>query len=194
MFTSKDVNNEGLVVTDKVNYSVTTGMPTILGDLIWPNDATILGSISYKTGVYTFDFPSAPLSGEPVYAQVVSYAPARPMSVLYFDGTFTLRPVPDNVYQVCIETYVRPESLANDPAAEPLLEQHYQYIALGAAKKIFEDRMDMESVQLIMPEFKQQELLCLRTTIVQKSNERVSTIYVQSVDPVNNGWGWNNYF
>jgi uncharacterized HAD superfamily protein len=61
----------------------------------------------------------------------------------------------------------------------PQLEQWWQYIAYGTAKKIFEDRMDLDSVQQIMPEFKQQERLVLRTTLTQQANERTVTIYTQ---------------
>jgi hypothetical protein len=64
-------------------------------------------------------------------------------------------------------------------ATMPELSQWWQYIAYGAAKKIFEDRMDMESVQLIMPEFKKQEALVNRRTIDQLSKERASTIYTE---------------
>jgi len=193
LFTSIDANVEGLVLKDIPIVGAATGLPTVLGNLVWPNDTTSLGTINYITGDYTITFPSAPADGYPIYAQTVQYQPSRPMAMLYFDNTFTLRPVADRPYEVKIETYVRPTSLEHDPIAAPILEQHWEYISLGASKKIFEDRMDMESVQMIMPEFKQQELLCLRRTIVQQSNERVATIYVQSVDPRNTGWGWNNY-
>ncbi len=71
----------------------------------------------------------------------------------------------------------------------PVLKEWWQYIAYGAAKKIFEDRMEMESVQMIMPEFKTQERLCLRRTLVQYANERTATIYTESSGSAN-GWGW----
>ena len=64
----------------------------------------------------------------------------------------------------------------------PELEQWWQYIAYGASKKVFEDRMDMQSVQMIMPEFNKQERLVLRRTIVQQTNERVATIYTEQGD------------
>lgn len=191
LFTSKDANAEGLVLKDIPRIGAATGLPTVIGDLVWPDSTTSVGTINYLTGDYTFTFPAAPVSGEPIYAQTVQYSAARPMSMLYFDNTFTLRPVPDRVYKVEIETYIRPTALA-DAADIPELEQHWSFISYGTAKRVFEDRMDMDSVQMIMPEFKQQELLCLRRTIVQQSNERVSTIYVGSVDPRINGYG-NNY-
>ncbi len=63
----------------------------------------------------------------------------------------------------------------------PALQEYWQYLAYGAAKKILEDRMDLESVQMIMPEFKKQENLVQRRTIVQYTNERTATIYTEQV-------------
>ena len=47
--------------------------------------------------------------------------------------------------------------------------------------------MDLDSVQLILPEFKLQERLCLRATLTQQANERTVTIYTQGK---NYGFGW----
>jgi len=76
----------------------------------------------------------------------------------------------------------------------PELAEWWQYIAYGAAKKIFEDRMDLESVQLIIPEFKKQEDLILRRTIKQYSNERSSTIYTDQTEALVSGWGRGGWF
>ena len=74
----------------------------------------------------------------------------------------------------------------------PQLNEWWQYIAYGAARKIFQDRMDWDSVALVEPEYKKQEALCLRRTIVQYTNERVATIYTEqtSFGPGGGGWGW----
>jgi hypothetical protein len=97
-------------------------------------------------------------------------------------------------YRVDVEVYVRPTELLAS-TDEPKLAQWWQYIAYGATKKVFEDRLDQESIQLIMPEFKQQELLVLRETIMQMSNERSATIFTGSKygGLVNNGFGWNGF-
>lgn len=188
-FTSIDANNMSLVLSDVPQVDGVTGHTTVLGDLYTPNETISRGTINYVTGVYSFTFPAAPETSMAVYAQTVPYSAGRPMSILYFDNTFTVRPVPDKSYQITIETYVRPTSLvaAGD---YPMLEQHWKYIAYGASKTIFEDRMDMESVQLIMPEFKQQEMLVQRRTLIQQSNERTATIYAQSLSD-SNIWNYN---
>ena len=89
-----------------------------------------------------------------------------------------------------MEVYVQPTALL-DATTEPALKQMWQYIAYGAAKKVFEQRMDLDSVQMIMPEFKQQERFVLRRTIVEQVNERTATIYTQ-INNLRYGWnGWN---
>ena len=149
-----------------------------------------IGTINYITGAYTLNFTSAPGAGESIDSETVPYVAGTPTGVLYYGGTFIVRPVPDRVYPVQMEVYVRPTELL-DTASEPELEQWWQYIAYGAAKKIFEDRMDLDSVNLIMPEFKKQEQLVLRRTIVQQTNERVSTIYTDQTSGMY-GPGWYN--
>src|SRR5207247_3598233 len=101
------------------------------------------------------------------------YVPSLPLAVLFYDTTFTLRPVPDMAYRVQMDCFIQPTALlANNQ--QPGLQEFWQYIAYGAAKKVFEDRMDIESVQLILPEYRKQENLILRRTIVQKTNHSTS--------------------
>jgi len=191
IFTSYDADYEAVVVKDVPRLDGVTGVPTMTGDLVVPDNTTSMGTINYATGVYTFDFSAAPADGAEVYAQYIQYSAGMPTSVLYYDNKFILRPVPDMAYKVEIETYKRPETLVND-TDKPILEQHFSYIAFGCAARIFSDRMDMESLNMIQPLLDEQRLLCQRRTLVQQSNERTSTIYTQQVDP-NSGWGWDNY-
>ena len=189
-FTSVGADDIGLVVHDIPQTDGATGLPTTTGDLVVPGTTTSLGTIDYVTGEYDFDFPSAPASGEVIYSQTVAHQVAQPKAVLYTENKFTLRPVPDKSYAVNVEVYARPSDILDDSAEAPELSQWWQYIAYGAAKKVFEDRNDMESVNQIMPEFQQQELLVLRKTIVQNSNERTATIYTEQTEPgvLNTGW------
>jgi len=190
LFTSYDANGAAIVLKDVPQIDGVTGIATLLGDLYVPDDTSAsLGTINYKTGDYSLTFPVAPDASAEIYAQYVTHTPGLPTSVLYFNNTFFLRPVPDISYEVKVETYVRPDALVND-ADYPELEQHWQYISYGAAKKIFEDRMDMESVQLITPEFEKQQELCERRTLVQTMNERASTIYTEQVKPSASSWSW----
>ena len=184
LFSSIDTTNQGLALVDIPNNPFDGS-----GILVVPGTTVSLGTINYLTGAFSFTFPSPPAAGAPINSQAYIYQPAMPIAMLYYNNEFTLRPVPDQPYQINFEVYARPTYLMSE-SSTPELEEQWQYIAYGAAKKIFEDRMDMDSVAMIMPEFKVQERLCLRRTLVQNKNERTATIYTESTEWGYNSWGW----
>lgn len=153
------------------------------------------GNINYLTGAYNVTFDNAPAAGQNVYASFVTYQPTRPQAILYFQNEFILRPVPDKTYKVELEVYIRPTELMA-AGAVPDLEQWWQWIAYGAAKKIFEDASDLQSIQDIMPEYKNQERLCLRKTLGNLSTQRVATIYnfPNQFNSPFNYWNWGGPF
>lgn len=169
LFSSIGANEVGLEVHDVPNIP-NDGEGTFAGD------AAVAGSINYTTGVYDITFNAAPANNEVIYSQTAPYSAGKPTGILYYNNELTFRPVPDQPYRVELEVDIRPTEIIGD-ATMPEISQWWQYIAYGAAKKIFEDRMDLESVQLIMPEFKTQESLVSRRTIGQLSKERAATIY-----------------
>ncbi len=186
LFSSIDVNNGALAMIDQPITSE-------IGLLVAYDGTPVIGlnTINYITGQFTVTFPLPPAAGQAINSETVPYVAALPQALCYFDNTFILRPVPDQSYRVNVEVYKRPTELLQTNQS-PDIEQWWQYIAYGCAKKIFEDRMDLDSVQLIMPEFKVQEQLVLRKTIVQYTKERVGTIYTEStgIGAGNSGWGW----
>lgn len=175
LFSGVDINGWGLKVVDIPLPSST------LGQLVVPDSTVVIGGIDYVAGTYSFTFPLAPDSGTTVYSQTVPCTVSKPQAILYYNDEFVVRPVPDQPYKIELEAYARPTELLSS-GTTPDLSEWWQYIAYGAAKKVFEDRQDMESVQMIMPEFKTQELLVLRRTIMNMSNERTATIYTEQVD------------
>lgn len=187
-FNCLDVNGTSMVMVD-VPISNTIGNLTQANVPLVPPFDVIQDPnnfINYVTGEYTVTFPALTQNLAPIWFEGILYQPGKPLGMLYYDNKFTIRPVPDKTYAIQIEVDVRPTELINSTDI-PQLEQWWQYIAYGAAKKIFEDRMDNDSVALIMPEFKQQERLVLRTTLTQQANERTVTIYTQGK---NYGFGW----
>jgi hypothetical protein len=215
LFDSVDVNGNGLSLIDVPCLDSTTGNPTVWGNLYVPgtepttqdtfplitnyNALPVLPTgvnpnnyINYVTGNFVITFPIAPQGGFSINSQTVLQIVSLPQAMLFYDNKFVLRPVPDQPYQINFEAYVRPTYLMAENQV-PQLEEWWQYIAYGAAKKIFEDRMDLESVALILPEYKKQETLCLRRTIVQYTNERTATIYTQQTGYGSGfgGWGWS---
>jgi hypothetical protein len=172
-------------------YNTTTGALVITGNTENPSTivyfapvtltdpvlGTSVGTIDYITGYFNVIFATAPAIGQAINAQTVPYVASRPTTMLFYDNIFTLRPVPDQPYKITFDVYMRPIAIL--ALQNPQLQDWFQYISFGAAIKIFQDRMDMESVAMIMPEFKQQERLVLRKTLVNQSKQRAATIYSQ---------------
>ena len=68
-------------------------------------------------------------------------------------------------------------------------------VAYGASKKIFEDRMDTDSIQQILPEYNKRFVLANRRTVVQQTNQRTSTIYTENLAGFSGtGWGQGSQF
>lgn len=181
------LGNSMVMVDVPINNQVGNLTPANV-PLVPPFDVAIdpNNNINYVTGAITVTFPNLTALNATIWFEGILYQPGKPLAMLYYDDKFTIRPVPDKTYAIQMEVDIRPTELlvANQ---SPQLEQWWQYIAYGASKKIFEDRQDLESVQMIMPEFKQQERFVLRTTIAQQANDRTVTIYTQGK---NLGFGW----
>lgn len=197
LFSSIATNGSGLALVDVPVVNTVTGNPSVNGNLYVPGNepvtpptvVNVSNTINYVTGVFNITFSAAPAAGAVINAQTVPSIVALPQALLFHNNTFYLRPIPDQPYRIQFEVYKSPVFLM-DTSSEPALKEYWQYIAYGAAKKIFEDRMDMDSVQMILPEFDKQQRLVLRRTIVQNTNDRVATIYTENVNGMlGNGWG-----
>lgn len=157
------------------------------GDWVISNLLTaVTGSINYVTGVGTITFTNNIPAGNEITIIYTPYQPSRPQAVLFFDNIITLRPVPDRPYPVALNAFLTPSALLNADD-NPILKQWWQYLAYGAAKKIFEDSQDPEGVDQIIKEFENQEALVLNRHVVQQTLERTATIYTEmSGGPYNN--------
>lgn len=187
-FNITDVNGTSMIMTDNPITNLIGNLTQADTPLVPPFDTIIdpNNNINYQTGAFTVTFTSNTGVGSTLWFEGILYQPGKPLAMLYYNNEFTIRPVPDKTYAISIEADVRPtELLATNQ--EPNLEQWWQYISYGAALKIFQDRMDTDSVNLLMPEFKMQERLVLRASIQQQANDRTVTIYTQGK---NYGFGW----
>jgi len=187
LFSGIDLLSNAITVTD-------TSLPNnTFGTLATPNTGVTIGNVDYLSGVWGVNFTLAPKAGSIINVQTYPFVAARPQAILYYEDQFVVRPIPDQPYPVLLEVYRRPTELLNGNDM-PDISEWWQYIAYGAAKKVFEDRLDQESVQMIMPEFKTQERLVLRKTLMNNTNERTSTIYTEQIDISSgiSGWGGNN--
>lgn len=168
------VNAAGALMTATDN-----GNGTFVNEL----GAVIAGStIDYETGTITnITFTAAVPIGGTIYISCNQYLRGRPISVLYFNNEFFFYPFPDRSYNFTIDAYINPAAtVAGGGSAFPELNQWADVIAFGTAMKIFQDDLDMESYQKVMPFFEKAKNLSLRRTMKQLSNQRVGTIYGDS--------------
>lgn len=149
----------------------------------------VLGQINYLTGEYSFDYVNPPGPNAPIQAQYLPYKATLPTAMLFYGNEFTFRPIPNLPYKVTMNAFVRPTAFSGDPIMTPFLEEWWQYLSYGAAKKRFEDMGEPDSVEYIMPEFIRQQDLILRRTLVQNAPKVPQTIYNW---PGFNGLGWNS--
>ncbi len=139
------------------------------GDGTLTGDGT--GTINYLTGAYDITFNSVPASTAYIYAKYQGYSANRPQGVLFFNNEFTFMPVPDQAYQIQMQGYIKPETLALDSDV-PLQEEWGPLIAYGASLEIFSDRGDESSYESYFPIFKRFENVALGRTIQQLSAEQ----------------------
>lgn len=184
MFESITSNNRGLVLHD-VPVVDANGNPTNDGNLYIPGQEPSTpptsvessNTINYVTGVFDITFTTdVPDNGADITAHIVDYGQSRPEALLYFNDTIKLRPVPDKVYKIDMQVYIRPTALANQ-SDEPYLAQMGEYIAYGASRKILQDDSRWQDVAYLDPEFKRQEDLLRTRTCYQLSNQRAKTEY-----------------
>lgn len=199
LFSSIDIANQGLAMVDVPVINPSTAELLTQGNLYIsgqqpadnPTTVDIFNHIDYVTGQFVVTFPSAPQVGAPINSQTVPSVVGIPQAMLFYDNMFTLRPVPDQPYTINFEVYKRPFALDQTNNPNPDLEEYWQFIALGAARKVLQDRLDLETVALLEPEYREQMRLVLRRTLVQNSNERTATIYTEQTNySYGNGWGW----
>lgn len=167
------------------------------GNLI--GDCLAGGTINYATGAITnLTFTNNIVSGNPIQIQYNPYQASIPLSILFFQNQFTLRPVPDRGYTIKITAYRQPsQALANTPAfaGNPELSEWWECIAVGAAKKIYEDRLDSDGVSLMDKMLAERYQSAMTRTWAQLGKQRVSTIYADQLNNAygNTGWGFGNF-
>jgi hypothetical protein len=126
------------------------------------------GDIDYITGVYDVTFDTAPGDGYDVYSQSASHKVSMPTTMLFYENTFHLRPVPDKAYAIEVEVFKRPTELLLD-ADLPDLYQWWEYIAFGSARKILIDKSDFEGAALLEIEMEKKEEQVLNKTVIENT-------------------------
>jgi hypothetical protein len=158
-------------------------------------DPTIAtATINYVTGqISNLYFNEAIPQGNPI---TIAYNPVKlsiPLSIMFYQNQFTLRPVPDQGYTVELTCYRQPihALIANSQAGNPELSEWWEILSVGAAKKIFEDRLDADGVIFIDKMLKERYDIIETRTYAQIDQQRIHTLYTDQLtyNYGNNGFG-----
>lgn len=164
----------GVILTAQDN-----GLGTFTGDVVAG------GTINYTTGAVSLTFNALIPAGNLITARWAVYQSAQPQSVLFYDNTFTLRPVPDQAYEIETQAFLTPTAyMSTVGTAVPLVADYFQALAYGAARKIFIDSLDVDGVSKIQPFLDEQIAFCERKTMMQIKTQRTQTIFSDNISTV----------
>ena len=157
---------------------------------------TDIGSVDYVTGEFSFTLPSGVSLGsnEVLTIRVSQYQTGRPYSLLFWNNEFTIRPVPDKIHKVEVETYLTPVQFMQT-TDHPIINQWWQYIAYGVACEIQRERNDFDGVEALKEGMMRQETMVLERQAVEEIGQPNYTLF-NSTTPnpyLSNYWGQGWY-
>jgi hypothetical protein len=170
------------------------------------------GTVNYDSGLISnLIFTQAVPAGVVI---TIQYNPANPsnlaipLAIMFYQNQFTLRPVPDRGYTIELMTYRLPSQAilgsytttdvnGNNPqianlAGTPELNEWWETLAFGAAKKIFEDRLDPDGVMMMDKGLAERYSLNMTRTYAQLGSQSMNTLFRDqlSYNYGNTGWGF----
>ena len=134
------------------------------------------GTVNYVTTQINLLLPVQLQAGSQLNIWAATYQVGRPYNLLIWNNEITIRPVPDNVYLVEIETFQTPSQFMMT-TDNPTLNQWWQYIAVGASMEILRDRQDMEGVENLREGFMRQEGLVLERQAIEEIGQPNITLF-----------------
>lgn len=144
------------------------------------------GSINYNTGAISVTFRNSAGTAQIIagsQAITIQYNPltlATPQSILFWQNQFTLSPCPDQGYTIELTAYRQPVQalIANTSGlGNPELSEWWETLAIGAAKKIYEDRFDETGAAFMKTLLNDRYNDIEVRTYAQLGPQRVKTIY-----------------
>lgn len=169
------------------------------GNLI--GDCLSGGTINYQTGVISnLTFTQLIPGDNNVNIQYLQAVEGQPYSILFYQGVFVCRPVPDQGYTIEMTAYRQPSQalLGTNSNTAPTLTGRpeelcwWEVIVFGVAKKLYQERLDTDGVAM-MDAYLEEKLSEARTrTYGQLGTRSISTMYRdESTNQNISGWlGW----
>ena len=192
---------QNFLVTANISNGVTLnitddGAGNLIGDT-----GTGVNTINYDTGAISVTFSQTIPAGNSI---TVLYNPVVlniPLAIMFWQDQITLRPVPDKGYTVEIVGYRTPSQAlmgtgdTPNMAGRPELLEWWETLAVGAAKKIYEDRLDMDGVGMMDKMLQERYAQNYTRTYANLGKKRIGTIYSDQFEFKNgNGpFGIGNY-
>lgn len=172
IFQTSNAGNQNFGWTYYRQYASST--PTV------PGGATI----NYQTGeISGLVFNQVIPQGTPIQIQYNPKQLSIPLAIMFWQNQFTLTPTPDAGYIIELTCYRQPIQalLASDMSGNPELSEWWEILAVGAAKKIFEERLDSDGVIFIDKMLKERYDIIETRTYAQIGQERISTLYTDQL-------------
>ncbi len=154
-------------------------------------------TINYQTGeIIGLTFAQAIPAGTPIKIQYNPKQFSIPLAIMFYQNQFTLSPCPDAGYTVELTCYRQPIQalIASDMTGNPELSEWWEILSVGAAKKIFEERLDSDGVIFIDKMLKERYDIIETRTYAQIGQQRINTIYTdQLTNNYGSGGGLTNF-
>lgn len=186
LITAKVANGNSRNVTDD-------GAGNLIGNCV-------SGSINYDTGQVTnLVFDQVIPAGQKIQIQYNPVTLQIPLAIGFFQNSFILRPVPDQGYTVQLTTYRQPtQALAQtgspgNKTGTPELNEWWECLAVGAAKKVYEDDMDLEGMAAMDKLLDEKYNTIMTRTYAQLGSQQIQTIYRDQLSQnygTGGGWGF----
>jgi len=176
------------------NTATSTQNVTDDGDGNLIGDCAAGGTIDYFTGAIsglTFDNPVP--SGNDIWVQYVQTTFARPTSIFFYQNQFILNSVPDQGYTVEVQAYREPSkalmgttsTTAFDLNGRPEEFGWWELLAFGTAKKLYQDRLDMDGVQMMQVFIDEQVSQARTKTYGQLASRSINTMFRDAQNQLN---------
>jgi hypothetical protein len=187
---------QNVLITANIAYGQTANVTDDgSGNLIQYLDSGLsqaVGTIDYGTGAISnlnfvdgngnaLNIPS----GEQIQIQYNPVVLSIPLSIMFFQNQFTLRPVPDRGYTIELIAYRKPtQALLNtaNEAGTPELNEWWELLAVGAAKKIYEERLDPDGILLMDKMLKERYDVAYTRTYAQIGSQRINTLFADQLN------------